>query len=108
MLQVEVSRNGSSTLLRCVGRLVAGRELDALKAVACAQNSPQLLLDLSSATEIDARGLGTLTTIQRWAAKAGTRFAVLNPSAQVRRMMSLTRLDTAIPVTQEAWCAVAS
>ncbi|HZU22792.1 MAG TPA: STAS domain-containing protein [Terriglobales bacterium] len=97
-----MSRSADATILTCIGRLVAGEEASSLEAIAVAQQGPQLLLDLSGADAIDARGLGVLNAIRQWAASRGIEFAVLNPSDVVRSMMALVKLDVNIAVVDEA------
>ena len=98
MLKTEVSRTENMALLRCTGRIVAGKEAEALERIALKQDAPRLVLDLSSITSIDARGLGVLTSIWRQAQNEKVDFVLLNPSAAVLSLMSLMKLDTAIPV----------
>jgi len=100
MLKTEVSRTENMALLRCTGRIVAGKEAEALERIALEQDAPRLVLDLSSITSIDARGLGVLSSICRQARKEKVDFVLLNPSAAVLRLMSLMKLDTAIPVVR--------
>lgn len=102
MLTVEVSHSPEATILQCVGRIVAGEEVNNLESIAFAQNGPQLLLDLSSIDAIDARGLGALTAIRQWAIKQGIDFAVLNPSCAVRYLMTLVKLDMNIAVLEDS------
>lgn len=98
MLKTEVSRTENMALLRCTGRIVAGKEAEALERIALKQDAPRLVLDLSLITSIDARGLGVLTSIWRQAQNEKVDFVLLNPSAAVLSLMSLMKLDTAIPV----------
>jgi anti-anti-sigma factor len=101
MLKLEVNRFEALALVQCTGRIVAGKEAEALERVALKQDASRLLLDLSAITAIDARGLGVLTAICRHAAEKGIDFALLNPSSAVLSLMSLMKLDSAIPVIYE-------
>lgn len=102
MLKVEVSRSSAGIVLSCVGRIVAGPEAEKLESTAFAQNSRQLLLDLSGTEAIDARGLGALNAIRQWAINEGIDFAILNPSCPVRYLMALVKLDVNIAVLEDA------
>ena len=101
MLKVEVSRTENMALLRCTGRIVAGKEAESLERIALKQDASQLVLDLSAITSIDARGLGVLTSICLQAREQKVDFVLLNPSAAVLSLISLMKLDTAIPVIYE-------
>ena len=51
-------------------------------------------IDLGETREIDASGLGILVQIQKRAREMGVATRLLNPSEPVRRLLSLTRLDS--------------
>jgi anti-anti-sigma factor len=106
MLKLEVNRFHSLAVVQCSGRIVAGKEAEALERVALKQDASRLLLDLSGISAVDARGLGVLTEIRRHAVQQGIDFALLNPSTAVLSLMSLMKLDSAIPVICETIDAV--
>lgn len=107
MLKVAIQRFNTTVILRCTGRVVAGQEAETLEAIALAQRAKTIVVDLSAASEIDARGLGTLAALRRWAKRHGIEFAIRNPSGAVYTLLALTRLDRAIPVIFEHAAAVA-
>lgn len=59
---------------------------------------PSLLLDLSGITFCDSSGLNALLRLYRYAQHAGGRVAVAGPPAQLTRMLSVTGMDTVLPV----------
>jgi anti-anti-sigma factor len=102
MLSVEVNRSNETVILRCVGRIVAGREVETLEAVALGQNARRLFIDLETVASVDAAGLGALAEIFRWAKDRGIQFGVLAPTRRVRTLMKLMKLDAVIPIVSEA------
>ena len=107
MLRVAIERFNKTVILRCIGRVVAGPEAETLEAIALAQRTPRIIVDLSGASEIDARGLGTLAALRLWTRKHGVEFAIQNPSDAVHALLVLTGLDRTIPVIVEQSVAVA-
>ncbi len=98
MLKVDVQRIGDTVTVLCTGRLVFGMEAEVLDSIVCRQACRTLLLDLKRVQAIDARGLGVLVSVYRWARQNGIFFAVVNASPTVSRLVKLVRINTVVPV----------
>jgi len=90
-------------ILELTGRFVLGadaprRPLRALVAELAMDGRVNVLLDVARLTDIDAHGLGELAWSSSALRRAGGRLALIGPRGWVRRLISLTRLDTAITV----------
>ena len=97
MLHVTLESVGESMIVFCHGRLVWSEEGTVLKAILFMQNCDHLTLDLAGVHAIDARGLGALATIAKWALHKGVKFVVSNPTRRVDDLIRLVKLHTVIP-----------
>jgi anti-anti-sigma factor len=95
MLTVTVENLGEVTALRCVGRMVLGNET-AILCSALRQEARNLILDLAQVDAIDAAGIGALISLQA----AGFYLKLLNPTEQVREVLSVTRLDSIFEICE--------
>ena len=89
-----VSENsGDKVIVRCSGRLVAGKAAWALyDTVTSQQNKRVVLLDLTGVNRVDARGLGLLAFLKKWANEAGARMELI-PSRPVLELLELAGLS---------------
>jgi anti-anti-sigma factor len=73
---------------------------DALAEQGCAiaVHARLLLLDLTSLSFCDARGLSAFVRIANQADKAGCRLALIAPRPQVAKVLRVCRLDQRLPV----------
>jgi anti-anti-sigma factor len=88
-----------------VGILRAPEELDlatadglAAQGCAIAAQAGVLLLDLTSLSFCDARGLSAFVRIANQADRAGCRLALIAPQPPVARVLRICRLDQRLPV----------
>jgi anti-anti-sigma factor len=95
MLRVTVQKLGDSAILHCHGRIVRGQETSILCA-AVRQNGRNVLLDLRKVDGIDAGGLGALVSLRT----AGFCLKLKEPAAHVRRILSLTKLDSIFEICE--------
>jgi anti-sigma B factor antagonist len=95
MLRVTVQKLGDLAILHCQGRIVRGQETSILCAVV-RQNGRNVLLDLRNVDGIDAGGLGLLVSLRA----AGFRLKLMEPTAHVRRILSLTKLDSIFEICE--------
>ncbi len=95
MLTVTNQTFGDDTILRCSGRIVRGEET-ALLCAAVQQQQRNIILDLTEVEAIDAAGIGLLLTLQA----AGFYLTLMNPTAQVREILRVTKLDTVIEISE--------
>jgi anti-anti-sigma regulatory factor len=80
------------------GRLVWSEEGTLLKAIFFKHNCDRLALDPAGGHSIDARGLGALATIAKWALRKQLKFVVSNPTRRVDHLLRLVKLNTVIPM----------
>lgn len=97
MLHLILERVGGSTTILCAGRMVLGQEDMLLKTVFVMRGCNHLTLDLSSVVAIDARGLGTLVAVAKWAIHENVQFSLSNPNPRVHDLIRMLKLDI-IPV----------
>jgi anti-anti-sigma factor len=76
-----------------VRQLVKGREHEILEELQPLVESGSVRLDLSLIGRIDAAGLAALVSLYCAACKAGHKFAVVNPSRHVARVLAIVGLD---------------
>ena len=94
MLSVAIENSGSTTVLRCSGRIVAGEEAWSLfDTVSSLENKSAVVLDLTRVTRADARGLGVLVFLKQWASNAGVNLQLI-PSKTVQELLDLTGLSS--------------
>jgi anti-anti-sigma factor len=76
-----------------VRQLVRGREQEILEELQPLVESSSVHLNLSPIERIDAAGLAALVSLYCAAGKAGHEFAVVDPSPQVARILTIVGLD---------------
>ena len=67
-----------------------------------------VLVHLAHVTDIDAHGLGELAWGVRTLRRSGGQMALIAPSRWVRRLLTLTRLDTILAIYDSEFDAVTS
>src|SRR6266852_8226865 len=103
MLTTGIERKGSTTVVRCVGRIVVGEELSKLRdAVLCELDRQTIVLDLAAVEVIDAGGLGLLVFLHTCAHGLGTELKLGARSAQVENTLRLTRLNSVLRLCSDA------
>ena len=91
---VTIENSGNVAVLRCSGRIVAGEEAWALyNAVISLKNRRVVVLDLTTVSRVDARGLGVLVFLDQWACGAGVKLQLI-PSKPVQELLDLTGLHS--------------
>jgi len=94
MLTIHVDRNGTLSVVRLRGRIVRGREVQALRsAVTSEKQSRIIVLDLTEVQSLDAGGLNTLVSLHSWAGSRDVQLKLANPSPFVHQMLKRTQLD---------------
>ena len=86
-------------VLDVVGRMVLGeRTSDTLFRSTVAERlsagNPRLIINLEQVAQLDTSGLTALVTAHLTASKRGGALKLVNPSARVRELLHITRLDT--------------
>jgi anti-anti-sigma factor len=95
MLNVTVKDLSEAVILQCSGRLVRGEET-ALLCSAVQQHGRTVILDLQGVDAIDAAGIGVLVSLQA----AGIYLKLINPNAQVRELLRITKLDSIFEICE--------
>jgi anti-anti-sigma factor len=103
VLSVTVQKLGGVAILRCQGRIVRGQET-AILCAAVQQNGRDLILDLRKVDVIDAGGLGALISLR----SAGICLKLMDPTAHVREILRLTKLDSIFEICGSESIAVIS
>jgi anti-sigma B factor antagonist len=99
MLTIGIERQGSTTIVCCVGRIVVGKELSRLRdAVLCELDQQTIMLDLTAVKVIDAGGLGLLVFLHTCAHGLGTALKLMNPTQRVAELLRLTNLDSVFEI----------
>ena len=99
MLVTHLRNLGETTVLHCVGRIVAGEEVATLKrAVLLHATTKVIVLDLSHVDLLDGAGMGALVFLQGWTRVAGIRMQLANPRPYVRGLLELTNLDSVLEI----------
>ena len=86
-------------ILKIGGPFVTG-SAPALRA-AVSELTPKrraVLIDMAAVTDMDAHGVGELVCSMLAVERGGGRMALVAPSACVRQLLALTRLDTVLAV----------
>jgi anti-anti-sigma factor len=94
MLGVTIENSGNVAVLRCSGRIIAGEEAWTLyNTVISLKNKRVVVLDLTRASKVDARGLGVLVFLKQWARSSGVKLQLI-PSKPVQELLDLTGLHS--------------
>jgi anti-sigma B factor antagonist len=92
-LTFKVERKGSTAIVRCRGRLVAGLCSDFYaKIKPLFPDSKRVVLDLTELDSVDSMGLGTLVRLYASAKSAGSCLELVNLNKKVRDLLGLTNL----------------
>ena len=86
----------------------ASLDLHALARMVQAPNETKVLIDLSQVSRIDSAGLGMLMRCYTHAVKNAGAIKLLNPSSQVKRVLSITRIDSVVPTFEDEKAALKS
>jgi anti-anti-sigma factor len=99
-LHIEIEQVGDVAVLRCMGRIVQPEALRHLESTVTGWSQLRIIvLDLSAAEGVDARGLGTLVFLHNWARAAGIHMKLVNPSKLVLEMLELTGLTSVLHIS---------
>lgn len=86
----------------------ASSELSALVAAMEARGDKKVLIDLSKVSRIDSAGLGALMGAYTHAIRNSGVLKVLHPSDQVKKVLSITRIDSVLPAFEDEKAALTS
>jgi anti-anti-sigma factor len=74
----------------------------AVEGILMVLDAPTVDIDMSACTFADSAGLATLVTLGRAASAQGMKVVLWHPTRAVRRLLSLTGLDSGAPFAVEA------
>ncbi|HEY1342600.1 MAG TPA: STAS domain-containing protein [Bryobacteraceae bacterium] len=83
-------------------------DLKALMDAAQAPGETKVLIDLSKVSRIDSSGLGMLMRCYTHAVRNAGALKLLNPTRQVMRVLSMTRIDSVVPTFEDEQAALKS
>jgi anti-sigma B factor antagonist len=88
--------------------LASSLELTELSNVIRVQKDTKVLIDLSKVSRIDSTGLGVLMNCYTHAVKNAGTLKLLNADAPVRRVLSVTKIDSVLQMFEDEAAAIAS
>ena len=88
--------------------LASSLELAELSNVIRVQKDTKVLIDLSKVSRIDSTGLGVLMNCYCHAVKNAGALKLLNADAPVRRVLSVTKIDSVLQMFEDEAAAIAS
>lgn len=86
----------------------ASLDLSALARTIPVQNDTKVLIDLSKVSRIDSAGLGMLMNCYCHAVKNDGILKLLNPSAQVKKILTMTKIDSVLQTFEDERAALRS
>ena len=88
--------------------LACSLELHELSNVIRLQQDTKVVIDLSKVSRIDSTGLGVLINCYCHAVKNAGTLKLLNPDAPVKRVLSITKMDSVLQTFEDETTAIAS
>jgi anti-sigma B factor antagonist len=88
--------------------LASSIELTELTNAVRLEKDTKVLIDLSKVSRIDSTGLGVLMNCYCHAVKNAGALKLLNAEAPVRRVLSVTKIDSVLPMFEDEATAIAS
>ena len=88
--------------------LAASLELTELSKAIRLESDTKVLIDLSRVSRIDSTGLGVLMNCYCHAVKNAGVLKLLNPDAPVRRVLSMTKIDSVLQTFEDEATAIES
>ena len=105
---VDVTRDGSTAILRIHGEITGGSEPALMASYGEADGARSVVLDFSSLDYMNSGGIGLLVTLLVRAQRAGQKLLAVGLSEHYRQILALTRLDEAIAIHDDETAALAA
>jgi anti-sigma B factor antagonist len=105
---VDVTRDGSTAILRVHGEITSGSEPALMAAYGDAEGARSIVLDFSSLEYMNSGGIGLLVTLLVRAQRAGQKLLAVGLTDHYRQILALTRLDEAISIHDDETAALAA
>jgi anti-sigma B factor antagonist len=101
-LTLDITRAGTSVVVRCNGKLVAGvNDILYSKVSQLIPESKRIVLDLTNLARVDSMGLGTLVRLYVSCRSAGCSLELINLGQQVRQLLGTTNLISVFAIIGE-------
>lgn len=105
---VDVTRAGSTAILRIRGEITGGSEPQLMAAYAEAADARSIVLDFGNLEYMNSGGIGLLVTLLVRAQRAGQKLLAVGLTEHYRQILALTRLDEAIAIHDDEGAALAA
>ena len=105
---VDVTRSGSTAILRIHGEITGGSEPALMGAYAQADGAKSIVLDFSQLDYMNSGGIGLLVTLLVRAQRAGQQLLAVGLTDHYKQILALTRLDEAIAIHDDENAALAA
>ena len=105
---VDVSRTGSTAILRIHGEITGASDPALMAAYAEAGDARSIVLDFSSLDYMNSGGIGLLVTLLVRTQRAGQKLLAVGLSEHYKQILALTRLDEAIAIHDDEASALAA
>ncbi len=101
-LSVDVDRDGTTAVVRCGGKLVAGvSDFLYTEVHPLLPQCKRVVLDLTNLEYMDSMGLGTVIRLYTGAKMAGCELELVNIGKRVRELLGITHLLSLFTVCGE-------
>jgi anti-sigma B factor antagonist len=101
-LSVDIEREGTTAVVKCAGKLVAGVSDFLYSEVSrVIPDSRRIVIDLTDLTHMDSMGLGTIVRLYVSARSAGCDLELINLGKRVRELLGITNLLSVFTVCGE-------
>jgi anti-anti-sigma factor len=98
-MQIAIQDDGSTATVTMTGRLdIAGAEVVAQPLATLSGSKSSLYLDMAGVTFVASLGLRQLVSAAKALARRGGRLVLLNPSANVAEVITLSGLDRILQI----------
>ena len=93
LLDLSVEYKGTTAMVYCSGRIVAGSCIDlSIHVRQLLPTCKRIIIDLAEVTFVDSMGLGVLVRLNVSARQAGVQLELVNLRSQVRKLLVMTKL----------------
>jgi anti-sigma B factor antagonist len=105
---VDVTRDGSTAILRIHGEITGGSEPPIMAAYAEAGDARSIVLDFTDLEYMNSGGIGLLVTLLVRTQRAGQKLLAVGMTDHYKQILALTRLDEAIAIHDDETAALAA
>jgi anti-sigma B factor antagonist len=91
-LTLDISHDGSTAIVKCGGKLVAGDEILYAEVSKLIPGSKKIVLDLGELAYMDSMGLGTMIRLYVSARSAGSTLELIHIGKRVQELLGMTNV----------------